>query len=75
MAKPLLIIAFPSDSLITESVNHHLTQIEKKLDDYHVIAYMASNITELKLEVLNAESADDLDIEKLKDEINSKINK
>ena len=76
MAKPILVVALPEDSItqllpITESI----AQIEKKLTDYHVIAYRASDIEKLTLSVLNADTADDLDIEKLKEELNFKITK
>lgn len=75
MAKPILVIAIPYDSLSNELMQDRLIQLEKKLNDYHILAYRAGNITELTLEVLNADKANDLDIEKLKHEINSKINK
>lgn len=75
MAKPILVVAIPYESISNNLIEDHLNQLEKKLSDYHIIAYRASEITELKLEVLNADKADDLDIEKLKHEINSKINK
>ena len=76
MAKPILVIALPEEA-ITElhSINDSISQIEKKLTDYHVIAYRASDIEKLTLSVLNADTADDLDIEKLKEEINFKITK
>lgn len=76
MAKPILVISLPEEA-ITElhSINDSISQIEKKLTDYHVIAYRASDIERLTLSVLNADTADDLDIEKLKEEINFKINK
>ena len=74
MAKPILVISLPGEA-ITElhSINYYISQIEKKLTDYHVIAYRASDIEKLTLSVLNADKADELDIEKLKEEINSKI--
>jgi hypothetical protein len=75
VAKPILVIAIPYDSLSNELMQDRLIQLEKKLNDYHILAYRAGNITELTLEVLNADKANDLDIEKLKHEINSKINK
>ena len=73
MAKPILIIAIPYNSISPSDLNEHIRHIEKKISDYHVIAYRASDITELNFKVLNADEADDLDLEKLKEEINSKI--
>jgi hypothetical protein len=73
MAKPILIIAIPYDAILKPNLDEHLRQLEKKLSDYHMIAYKANDILELQFKVLNADSADDLDIEQLKKEINSKI--
>ena len=73
MAKPILVIAIPYEAFSNDLRLDYLSQLEKKLSDYHILAYRASEIIELKLEVLNADKADDLDIEKLKQEINFKI--
>ena len=76
MAKPILVIALPEDSITQlQPITESIAQLEKKLTDYHVIAYRASDIEKLTLNVLNADEADDLDIEKLKEEINFKITK
>jgi|694.fasta_scaffold51179_5 hypothetical protein len=74
MAKPILVVAIPEEAITQiQSINDSISQIEKKLTDYHVLAYQSSDIEKLTLSVLNADKADDLDIEKLKNEINSKI--
>ena len=74
MAKPILVVAIPEEAITQiQSINDSISQIEKKLTDYHVLAYRASDIEKLTLSVLNADNANDLDIEKLKNEINSKI--
>lgn len=71
MAKPILVVSFPEDAIT--HINKSIAQLEDKLTDYHVIAYLSSDIEKLTLTVLNADTADDLDIEKLKEEINFKI--
>lgn len=73
MAKPILVVAIPYKLCSNNLIEDDLLKIEKKLSDYHIIAYRANNIKELKLEVLNADKENELDIEKLKHEINSKI--
>jgi hypothetical protein len=74
MAKPILVVAFPEDVITQlQPINKSIEQLENKLTDYHVIAYLSSDIEKLTLTVLNADDADDLDIEKLKEEINFKI--
>jgi hypothetical protein len=74
MAKPILVVAFPKDAITQlQPINKSIEQLENKLTDYHVIAYRSSDIEKLTLTVLNADDADDLDIEKLKEEINFKI--
>jgi hypothetical protein len=74
MAKPILVVAFPEDVITQlQPINKSIEQLENKLTDYHVIAYRSSDIEKLTLTVLNADAADDLDIEKLKEEINFKI--
>ena len=73
MAKPILIIAVPYDAKLKSDLDHQLYQLEKKISDYHIIAYRANNILELQFTVLNADNANELDIEELKKEINSKI--
>lgn len=74
MAKPILVVAFPENSITQlQPINKSIAQLEDKLTDYHVIAYRSSDIEKLTLTVLNADTADDLDIEKLKEEINFKI--
>jgi hypothetical protein len=74
MAKPILVVAFPEDSITQlQPINKSIAQLEDKLTDYYVIAYRSSDIEKLTLTVLNADTADDLDIEKLKEEINFKI--
>jgi hypothetical protein len=72
MAKPILVIAFPMEVSL-EDMSTVVVPLDQRLNDYHVIAYRASNITELNLKVLDPIKVSDLDIEKLKKEINEKI--
>lgn len=72
MAKPILIIAFPIQVEL-EEMFAAVTPIDRRLEDYHVIAYRASNIVDLNFKVLNPGEASDLDVESLKKEIEEKI--
>ena len=72
VAKPILVIAFPIDVSL-EDMSMTVFPIDQRLNDYHVIAYRASNITDLNLKVLDPIKASDLDIENLKKEIEEKI--
>ena len=74
MAKPIFVIAYPQNINLERSQLDSLTKsLEKKLSDYHVLAYIASNIEEVQMKTLNADSSDDLDIIELKNEIDSKL--
>jgi len=72
MAKPILVVAFPVQVELDE-ISAVIIPLERRLTDYHVIAYRASDITELNLKVLNPGESSDLDIEALKKQIKEKI--
>ncbi len=72
MAKPILVIAFPIQVEI-EEMFAAVTPIDRRLEDYHVLAYRASNVSDLNFKVLNPGEASDLDIDALKKEIEEKI--
>jgi hypothetical protein len=74
VAKPIFVIAYPTGSnLSNERLNNITKGLEIKLSDYHVIGYVASNIEEVQMKTLNADSADDLDIIELKKEIEDQL--
>jgi hypothetical protein len=74
MAKPIFVIAYPINSNLSNESLYDITKgIEIKLHDYHVIAYTASNIEEVEMKTLNADSANDIDIIELKKEIENQI--
>jgi hypothetical protein len=72
MAKPILVVGFPLQVEL-EEMSNAITPIDRRLTDYHVIAYRATNIDDLSLKVLNPGEVSDLDIETLKKEIEEKI--
>jgi len=72
MAKPILVVAFPLQVEL-EEMSAAITPIDRRLSDYHVIAYRASNVTDLNFKVLNPAESTDLDIVALKKEIKEKI--
>lgn len=72
MAKPILVVAFPIQVEL-EEMSSAIIPMERRLADYHVIAYRASNISDLSLKVLNLGEVSDLDMEALKKEIEEKI--
>lgn len=72
MAKPVLIISFPIQVEL-DDMSQAVLPIQNRLTDYHIIAYRSSNISDLEFKVLNAEKADDLDIEALKEEVKNQV--
>jgi hypothetical protein len=73
MAKPILVISIPYSVQNTEHIIESIEQIAKKLHDYHVLPYRASEIEELGFKVLNPGEAEDIDINALREELLNKI--
>jgi hypothetical protein len=65
MTKPIFLIGFPMEAS-NDAVFQVQDDLTQKLEgEYHVITYKEPAVTSIKFEVLNAISADDIQIEEL----------
>ena len=64
MAKPILVIRFPYDRHIDELVNA-TKNLEKKMDDYHILSFMDSCTDRVKFECFNSPHTE-IEFEELK---------
>ena len=73
MAKPIFIFKLPY-SMSVEQSSKIAEGLTTKLDDYHVLCFRESGLSEVKYEVLNAIDVDDEQLSLIINDIKKEIN-
>ena len=74
MAKPIFTVALPLS--IESSQAHELSSSLTRMlnDEYHILVYKASNVTDITFNVFNAINAEDIDLEQIKRDLDLILN-